>query len=327
MRRRDFIMLLGGAAAWPFAARAQNADRIFRVGILSPSLVNPVDGPGFKAFISELQKLGFTEGKNLVVEYRRADEGAIKAFTAANELGAAKADVIVAAGPEIALQAAAAVRPVVPIVMLANNFDPIARGYVAGLSRSGGNITGLIERGPELATKQLEFLVEACPDRSRMGVLWDSLSADQFAVAERAAASLHLSLHPIKLDNPPYDFDAAFQMMARDEVSMLLVLSSPLFTPQAAHIAELAIRFRLPSMFIFRLYVEAGGLMSYGFEPLFGYLRAASYVAKILRGAQPAELPVEQVDRFEFALNLKTAKAIGVSLPTSILLRADEVIE
>jgi putative ABC transport system substrate-binding protein len=303
MRRRDFITLLGGATvAWPLAAHAQHADRVFRVGILSPSLANPVDGPGFKAFVSELQKLGFTEGKNLVVEYRRADEGAIKAFTAANELGAARTDVIVAAGPEIALQAAAAVRPVVPIVMLANNFDPVARGYVAGLSRSGGNITGLIERGPELATKQLEFLVEACPD-------------------------LHVSLHPIKLDNPPYDFDAAFQMMARDEVSMLLVLSSPLFTPQAPHIAELAIRFRLPSMFIFRLYVEAGGLMSYGFEPLFGYLRAASYVAKILRGAPPAELPVEQIDRFEFALNLKTAKAIGISLPTSILLRADEVIE
>src|SRR5215472_7123352 len=161
MRRRDFIMLLGGAAAWPFAARAQNADRIFRVGILSPSLVNPVDGPGFKAFISELQKLGFTEGKNLVVEYRRADEGTIKAFTAANELGAAKADVIVANGAETALQAAAAVRPVVPIVMVAVNYDPIALGYVAGLSHPEGKITGLIYREPELATKQLEFLVEA----------------------------------------------------------------------------------------------------------------------------------------------------------------------
>ncbi|HEY3641655.1 MAG TPA: ABC transporter substrate-binding protein [Xanthobacteraceae bacterium] len=328
MKRRDFLTLLGGAAAaWPLAARAQQAGKIARVGVLSNGLDNPVAAYGYPIFLAELRKLGFTEGQNLVVEYRRVDEGMPKAFAAANELGAARVDVLVANGAEIALQAAAAVRPAVPIVMLANNFDPLARGYVSSLAHPGGNVTGLMFRQPELSVKQLELLVEAFPDRTRVGALWDLLSADQFAAAERAASSMHLSLRPFRLENPPYDFDGAFQAMVQDEVKMLLVLSSPLFTPYMVHIAELAIRHSLPSMFIFKQYVEAGGLMSYGVDTGPQWRRAASYVAKILRGAQPSELPVEQVDNFEFALNLKTAKAIGAVLPTSILLRADEVIE
>jgi putative ABC transport system substrate-binding protein len=328
VRRRDFITLLGGAAAWPLAARAQQGGKIARVGFLANDLdTTSGAGPGFKAFISELQKLGFTEGKNLVVDYRRVDDGTIKAFTGANELGAGKADVLVANGAEIALQAAAAVRPALPIVILAVNYDPIERGYVASLSRPGGNVTGLFFRQPELSAKQLALLAEAFPDRTRVGALWDSLSADQLAAAERAATSMRLSVRPLKLESPPYDFDAAFRTLARDEVKTLLVLSSPFFNRDRAHIAELAIQHRLPSMFILREYVEAGGLMSYGVDSVPQYRRAASYVAKILRGALPAELPVEQVDHFEFALNLATAKAIGVALPTSILLRADEVIE
>jgi len=275
-----------------------------------------------------LRKLGFTEGQNFVVEYRRADEGLPKAFTAANELAASKVEVLVAAGgTETGLQAAAAVRPALPIVMLANNYDPFARSYVASLARPGGNITGAFYRQPELAVKQLELLAEAFPDRTRVGALWDSLSADQFAAVEGAAKSMRLSLRPFKLENPPYDFDGAFATLVQDEVKMLLILSSPLFAPHRSHIAELAIRHGPPSMFIFKEYVEVGGLMSYGADSDSQFRRAASYVAKILRGAQPAELPVEQVDNFEFALNLKTAKTIGVVLPTSILLRADEVIE
>jgi putative ABC transport system substrate-binding protein len=327
MKRRQFITLLCGAAAWPVTARAQQTGKAARVGVLGPSPDNPTSGSGYKVFLAELRKLGFAEGQNLVVEFRQVDEGTPKAFAAANELAVARVDVLVAAGPEIALQAATAVRPAVPIVMLANNYDPIARGYVASLSRPGGNVTGLMFRQPELSVKQLELLAEAFPDRTRVGALWDSLSADQFAAAERAAESLHLSLRPFKLENPPYDFDGAFAMMVQDGVEILLVLSSPFFSPYRAHLAQLAIRHRLPSMFIYRTYVEAGGLMSYGVDVDPQYRRAASYVAKILRGAPPAELPVEQVDNFKFALNLKTAKAIGVELPTSILLRADEVIE
>ncbi len=328
MKRRDFITLLSGAAvAWPLGARAQQTGRIARVGVLGPDLSNPVTGPGYQVFLSELRKLGFTEGQNLVMEYRRTDEGLQKAFTGANEIIAAKADVLVANGPEIALQAATAARPAVPVVMLANNYDPFARGYVKSLAQPGGNVTGLFYRQPELAVKQLELLVEAFPERTRVAVLSDSASPDQLSAIEGAVQSMRLSLRSLKLENPPYDFDAAFRTVVQGEAQMLHILSSPLFTPQSALIAELAIRNRLPTMFIFRHYVEAGGLMSYGVDTKPMWRRAASYVAKILRGAQPSDLPVEQAANFEFAVNLKTAKAIGVTLPTSILLRADEVIE
>jgi putative ABC transport system substrate-binding protein len=153
------------------------------------------------------------------------------------------------------------------------------------------------------------------------------VSEEQFRAAERAAQSMRLALLPLKLENPPYDFDAAFRSAAQEEAQMVLVLSSPSFTNQRTRIAELAIRYRLPTMNTFKIYVEAGGLMSYGVDPASMYNRAASYVAKILRGANPADLPIEQANNFEFALNLKTANALSLTLPTSVLLRADEVIE
>jgi ABC-type uncharacterized transport system substrate-binding protein len=301
--------------------------RIARVGVLGPSRENPVSGPGYVIFIAELRKLGFDDGQNLQVEFGRTDEGTAGAFAAANELVTRKADVLVTSGPEIALQAAAAARPPVPIVMLANNFDPFARGYVKSLADPGGNITGIFYRQPELAGKQLELLVEAFPERKRVATLWDIQSAEQAEQAEVTARSMGFSLRSLKLENPPYDFDAAFKTLAHDETQMLHVLSSPLFSEQRVQIAELAIRYRLPTMFIFKHYVAAGGLMSYGVDTAPLWRRAASYVAKILRGARPADLAIEQVANYAFTVNLKTAKAIGVSLPTSILLRADEVIE
>ena len=174
MRRREFITLLGATAAWPLAAHAQSADRIAHVGVLGPDPNNnPVTAPGYQVFLSELRKLGFTEGHNLVVQYRRTDEGLPKAFTGANEMVAAKADVLVANGPEVALQAAAAARPAVPIVMLASNYDPFVRGYVQSLAKPGGNVTGLFYRQPELAVKRLELMVEAFPERTRVAILWD----------------------------------------------------------------------------------------------------------------------------------------------------------
>jgi putative ABC transport system substrate-binding protein len=327
MRRREFIALLGGAAAWPLAARSQQSGKIARVGWLAASLDNPVQALGHQVLVSGLRKLGFTEGQNLVIEHRRTDEGFASAFAGANELVAAKADVLIADGPEIALQAATAARPAVPVVMLANNYNPFERGYVKSLAQPGGNVTGLFYRQQELAAKQFELLVEAFPESKRVAVLWDSVSEDPFRATERAAQSMRLSLRTLKLENPPYDFEAAFRTIAQDEPQTLLVLSSPAFTPQRVRIAELAIRHRLPTMFIFKTYVEAGGLMSYGVDPAAMYQRAASYVAKILRGALTTDLPVEQANNFQFALNLKTAKALSVTLPTATLLRADEVIE
>jgi putative ABC transport system substrate-binding protein len=327
MKRREFITLLGGATAWPLAARAQRPGEIARVGWLASSLDNPVQAVGHPALLSGLRKLGFIEGQNLILEHRRTDEGLVKAFAGANELAAAKADVLVADASEIALQAATAVRPPVPVVMLANNYDPLERGYIKSLRQPGGNITGLFYRQQELAAKQLELLAEAFPESKRVAVLWDAGSEASFRSAERAAKSMQFLLHPLRLENPPYDFDAAFRTMAEGQAQTVLVLSSFFFTTHRVRIAELAIQHRLPTMFIFKTYVEAGGLMSYGVDLVAMYQRAASYVAKILRGAQPADLPVEQANNFGFVLNLRTAKALGITLPTSILLRADEVIE
>jgi putative ABC transport system substrate-binding protein len=225
------------------------------------------------------------------------------------------------------LQAAAAARPPVPIVILANNYDPIARRYVQSLARPGGNVTGIVSRQLELVGKQMELLMEAFPERKRLGALWDVSSADQFATAEREASARQLTLRAIKMENPPYDFEAAFRALAQDGVDMLHVLGGPLFSVQYERLAQLTIQYRLPNIHILRHYVEVGGLMSYGVDFVPMMRRAASFVAKILRGAKPSELPLEQVGQFEFAVNLKAAKAMGVTLPTSILLRADEVIE
>jgi ABC-type uncharacterized transport system substrate-binding protein len=328
MKRREFITLLGStAAAWPLAARAQQDGLVARVGVIGPPLDRPAMRVAYPIFLADLRKLGFVEGRNLLVESRPVEESVPGAFAAANELAAWKADVLFAFGPELVLQAAAAARPPVPIVMGAANFDPIVKGYVQSLARPGGNVTGLILRWPELAVKQIELLQEAFPDRNRLGLLWDTQSADQFSAAEREAKARRLALRPLKLETTPYDFAAAFRTLAQDDVQMLIVFSSPLFSPQSAQIASLAIEHRLPTMFTLKHWVEAGGLMSYGvdFAPLMR--RAASFVAKILRGAKPADLPVEQATHFEFVLNLKTANAMGLRLPTSTLLRADEVIE
>jgi putative ABC transport system substrate-binding protein len=327
MRRREFIAFVGSTAvAWPLAARAQQDGQIPRIGFLTPDPDSPLFAASYPAFLAELRKLGFTEGKRLI-EFRRADEGASKAFAAAAELIRSKADVVVTFGPEITLKAASAASQTIPIVMIAVNFDPIAGGYVSNIARPDRNITGLVSRAPELAAKQLELLVEAFPDEKPIAVLWEPASATQFDAVQRTAQSFHIELRSHKVENPPFDFDAAFRAIAQDGSRMVLVLSGPTFGPQRAHIADLAIQHRLPTMFTFKYYVEAGGLMSYGIDTLPIFRRAASFVAKILRGAKPSDLPVEQPTNFEFTLNLKTAKAIGVSVPTSILLRADEVIE
>jgi len=211
--------------------------------------------------------------------------------------------------------------------MLAINYDPIMGGYVKSLSQPGGNITGIFARQPELAEKQVELLTETFPSRTRLAVLYDENSSEQFRAAERRAKLLGLHLFALKLEHRPYDFVAAFRTLHEASPHMLLVLSSPLFVPHRVQIAELALQRRLPTMFIFRSYVEAGGLLSYGIDRVPMFRVAGDYVGKILKGVKPTDLPVVQPIRFQLALNLKTASAIGLELPTSILLRADEVIE
>jgi ABC-type uncharacterized transport system substrate-binding protein len=329
MRRRDLLTMLASApVAWPIAARAQQlAGRTARIGFVGTSLDNPVVSLGYPAFLDELKKSGFSEGQNLAIETVWTDKDTQRLFPGTADLVRSNVELLVAGGDETALQAALAASRTIPIVMLAVNFDPIARGYVKSLAHPGGNITGVVSLQTELAAKQVELLTQAFPERIRLAVLWDAGSADQFAAADRQARSLRLDVRSLKLENPPYDFDAAFRSLAEGSPQMLLVLSSQFFTLSRSHIAELAIRQRLPTMFIFKTYVEAGGLISYGVDPAAIYRQLGFYVAKILNGAKPADLPIQQAVKFELVINLKTAKAIGVDLSTAIQLRADEVIE
>ncbi len=326
--RRQFISALGcAAAAWPLAARAQQAGTIIHIGYFGPDIANaPVARDGFQAFRDELHARGLIEGQKIGINYKNLDDPRGLSVAAA-ELMQSRPDILVAVGPEIALQTVVAAKRAIPIVIVAINYDPIARGYVNSLSRPGGDITGVVFQQLELAQKQVEILTQAFPDRTRLAILFDAQSAYQFAAAELTAKSLKMQVQPLKLENPPYDFAATFRRASEGSAQMALVLSSPLFAPHSSTIAELAITQRLPTMFIFKNYVEVGGLMSYGVDFPRMFQRAADDVTKIINGAKPADLPIEQADKFEFAINRKTAKAIGVELPTSILLRADDVIE
>ena len=327
LNRREFISLLGGAAAWTVAARAQPAGRVYRIGFFGVGTDLPVIASGYPAFRDELRKLGFIDGRNLVVERRATPQDAASYYADAAELSRSNLDLIVAIGAELAVKAVVAASRTIPIVMWAVNYDPIANGYVQSLARPGGNVTGVFTRQPELAAKQVEILKETFPDRIRLAALWDSLSADQLAAAERAATALQLQWHPFKLERPPYDIGAAFRTLSEGDPQMLLTISSPLFGPHIQEIVNETVHRRLPAMFIFRSYVEHGGLMSYSVDVKSDFRRLAEYVAKILNGVKPADLPVEQTTKFECLVNLKTAKAMGLELPTSLLLRADEVIE
>jgi putative tryptophan/tyrosine transport system substrate-binding protein len=329
MRRRDFITLFGGAAAtWSSAAGAQLlTDRTAKIGLIQASLADPVVARGHPAFLEELKKSGFSEGQNLTIETVRIDQDAQHVFADTADLVRSNVELLVAEGTEIALKAAIAASPTIPIVIWANNYDPIAGGYVKSLAHPGGNITGITSLQTELAGKQVELLTQAFPEKTRLAILYDAASAGQLVVAVRQANSLRLDVHSLKLENPPYDFDAAFRRLAEGSPQMLLVLSSQFFALSRVHIAELAIQQRLPTMFIFKSYVQAGGLISYGIDPPAVFRQLGFYVAKILNGMKPADLPLEQATKFELVINLKTAKAIGVELSTAIQLRADDVIE
>jgi putative ABC transport system substrate-binding protein len=328
MRRREFVTLLGGAAAasWPLAARAQQAPpRMLRVGTASP---NPRAFIGWVAFDRRMRELGYIERQNLAFEFIDTGDRVDRMSEANQELVRRKVDVIVeSSGNERGLKAALAATGTLPIVMIAIQYDPVALGHVSSIARPTGNVTGLYLRRPELVEKQVEILAQASPGKTRLGVLWDTNSPDQLAAAERAAAALKLELRPLELKNPPYDFVAAFRTLAERGSQMLLVLSSVYFNRDRPHIAGLAMQHGLPTMLSSKLYVQAGGLMSYGPDLPGMFRRAADYVDRIARGTRPADLPVEQPTRFELVINLKTARVLGLELPAMLLARADEVIE
>jgi putative ABC transport system substrate-binding protein len=326
VRRREFIGLVacGAALTWPFRTRAQQAEKIHRVGFLGPART-PAQMEFYRAFSSQLEKNGLREGENILVEYRAIDDPR-GPFIGAAELGRGQPSVLVAVGPEVALQAVIGASGHIPIVMLAVNFDPIERGYVTSLAQPAGNITGVMVRPLDMARKQIDLLRQAFPDRNRLALLYDTQTADQFTAADQGAKSLNLQVQALKVD-PAYDFTGTFEAAAKVGAQFVLVQSSIAFTSHRTKIAELAVKHRLPTMFTFRHYVEHGGLMSYGVDFAALWRRTADYVARILKGAKPAELPIEQPTKFELVVNLKTAKSLGVTIPNGILLAADEVIE
>ena len=328
MRRREFITVFTcGAVTWPFWARAQELKKLPRVGFLGPDRnISPTQIELYRAFSSQLEKNGFREGENVIVEYRAINDPR-GPFVAAAELLRAQPDLLVTAGPEVALQAVIGASSHIPIVMFAVNFDPMERGYVTSLAQPSGNITGVIVRPLDLARKQIDVLRQAFPDRNRLAVLYDVQTTDQFTAADQGAKSLNLEVQALKVEGSTYDFASAFEAAAKGQAQFMMVLSSLAFVKHKRELAELAIKHRLPTMFTFKHYVDDGGLMSYGVEFPTLWRRIADYVARILKGAKPAELPIEQPTKFELIVNVKTARALGVTIPNGILLAADEVIE
>jgi len=325
--RRGFIhTMTGGLLAAPLAVGAQQTPgRVIKVGILST--VNPRTTTFTEAMIQRLRELGHVEGQNLVIEFRDAQGDVTRLPALAADLVRLNVDVILASGPEVTLQAARKVTATIPIVIAAVDFDPIARGYIASLAKPGGNVTGVFLRQIELTSKRMQFLKEALPNVTRVAVFWDSISADQWREAEKTALGVGLRLQGVELRNPPYHLADAFRTAGRGRAEALLLLMSPLFFPQRAQVAELGLKSQLPTICGLAQYAHAGALMSYGVNLDDMFRQVALYIDKILKGAKPADLPVEQPTKFEFVINLKTAKALGLTIPPSLLQRADQVIE
>jgi putative ABC transport system substrate-binding protein len=317
------LTLALGIFVAPLATEAQPGGKVFRVGVLLP--ISP--GPPFQAFKQRLQELGYVEGQNLVLEVRAAEGKFERLPSLAAELVRRHVDMLVAIGPEATLRAARGATDTIPIVMSARDYDPIALGYVAGLARPGGNITGVVHQRLEVVAKQLELLKEALPTVARVAVLWDEASADQLRAAEAAAQALGMQLQPLELRQPPYEFASAFAAAAQGQAEALWILASPVFARQFEHIVDLATKSHLPTMAGVSDGARAGGLMAYDVNNVDMWRRVADYVDKILKGAKPADLPVEQPTKFELLINLKTAKALGLTIPPHLLVLADEVIQ
>jgi putative ABC transport system substrate-binding protein len=326
MRRREFIALLGGAAvAWPLATVAQQATKIPRIGYLGFGTALAW-ATRIEAMRAGLRDLGYIEGKNIVIEFRFAETlDQLREYAA--ELARMNVDVIFAtASTEV--EAVRHATKTIPIVF-ATHADPIGVGHVASLPRPGGNITGLTMLLTDVTAKQLEILKEALPHATRIGVLWSPAMASHalaLQAVETTREKLSVQVHIVPARTAE-DFDSAFATMARERLNAVLIVSSSLTRGQHMLLGELTLKHRLPGMFGTRDNVASGGLMSYGPDLNDLTRRAATYIDKILKGAKPADLPVEQAAKFELVVNLRTANALGLELQPTFLARADEVIE
>jgi putative tryptophan/tyrosine transport system substrate-binding protein len=327
MNRRDLISLLGGAAAaWPLAARAQQPTKIPRIGFLGA--VTPEDFPHLEnAFRNGLGELGYVEGRNLVIEYRWAEGKAERLPELAADLVGLRVDAIFCI-TSAAARAAKNATTTIPVVFVGVS-DPVKYGLVAGLARPGGNMTGLGHFTPELNGKRLELIKEAVPGLRHVAVLWNTGNEsheEQLRDLASPAQILGMRLHPAGIDRPE-DLEGAFQAMVKARAEALMVLASSLTHRHLRQIAALAVRHKLPSIMEFSEFTAAGGLLMYGPTWAGMFQRGGVLMGKILKGASPAELPVEQPTRFAFFVNIRTAKALGLTVPPTLLARADEVIE
>jgi len=326
MGRREFVALLGGAvAAWPLAAHAQQAEKLRAIGYLNPGSGPPA--PGITALFDALAELGWIEGKNVVFERRYAENRLERLPELAAELVRLNVDVIVAIGTPGPLAAKRATSTI-PIVMAAAG-DPLGSGLVASLARPGGNVTGMSLMAPDLGGKRLELLKEILPRLARVAVLWNAANpypAIVFKETQAAGRTLGIEVQSLEVRGPD-DFDSAFEAARKQRPDALITVEDPLTFTYQKRIADFAVADQLPSLHGLRGDVVAGGLMSYGANIADLFRRAAGYVDKILKGAKPADLPVEQPTRFELVINLKTARALGLAIPPTLLARADEVIE
>jgi putative ABC transport system substrate-binding protein len=324
--RRELITLLGGTAAvgWPLATRAQQAGKTYRIGWLQPG---PIPDPWVKGFRQGLQEFNYVEGKNLIIEYRWGDGSFDRLPAMARELVGLNPDVIISVNTA-ALLALQKLTTTIPIVML-GTADPVGLGLVRSLARPGANITGMSVMAPELSQKRLELLKEVVPNLDRVTVLSNPGNpAVILALQETQAAAqaLGLTLHSVDVHEPS-EIDLALSAIAREPPGALVLLIDTMIHSQRVPIVAFAVKHRLPTISPFREFVEAGGLMAYGPQLPDLLRRAVGLIDKILRGERTANLPVQQPTKFELAINLKTANALGIEVPPSLLARADEVIE
>jgi len=327
VKRREFITLLGGAAAWPLAVRAQQPGKVSRVGFLgtsSPSLERHL----VEAFLQKLRELGYVEGKTIAIEYRWAEGQDDRLPGLAADLASVKPDVIVTSGTPGTLAAKRATATI-PIVF-ASSGNPINAGIVSSFVRPGGNVTGFTISGPELEGKRLQILKDAVPALSRVAVLWNSANpanADFYQLTRAAAAALGLTLRPVVEVRRIDDLNDAFSTIAIAKPDAMIVLADRFLLAHRMEIVNFASTSRLPAIYAYRAYVDAGGLMSYAPNDLEQFRHAAIYVDNILKGAKPADLPVQEPTKFELVINLKTARSLNLEIPRDLLLVADEVIE
>jgi len=327
MDRRRFISAVTlSLLAAPLAAQAQQAGKVRRIGYLDQGSAAR-NRPYFEAFRQGLRDLDWVEGQNIAIEARFAEGKTDQLSTLAAELVRLKVDLIVTSTTPAALSAKHATTTIPIVIGFAA--DPVGSGIVASLARPGGNITGWTHLGLELRAKYLELLKEAVPEAIRFGVLWNpanQVHRPSLKIIEAAAQQLKVELHPVGVQDPK-KIESTFSALVGKRVEALVVFPDGMFLDQTALIIALAARSRLPAMYGVREYPEAGGLMAYGANLSDMHRLGASFVDKILKGAKPADLPVEQPTKFEFVINLKTAKALGLTIPQSLLQRADEVIQ